>query len=99
MNRDDDLRIRPGRIRDGGTNGKPFVARVLASAEKAGGISVERHRNSRSSFGRGRAAAFSASQMLTHRSRSVVVKARVVKHSLRATPLSAHLTYLRRDGV
>jgi type IV secretory pathway VirD2 relaxase len=100
MKRDDDLRLRPGRIRDrSGSNSKLFVARVLASAEKSGGISIGRRRNAPSSFGRGRAAAFGASQMLTSRSRAVVIKARVVRHGVKATPLSAHLTYLRREGV
>jgi hypothetical protein len=35
VRRHDDLRIRPGRIRDSGSsNSKPFVARILASVEK-----------------------------------------------------------------
>src|SRR5207253_6215082 len=50
------------------------------------------------SFGRGRAASLSASR-LTDRSRRVVVKARVVRHRVNRAPLSAHLSYLRREGV
>jgi hypothetical protein len=70
---DDDLRIRTGRIRDrGSNNSKPFVPRVLASAEKAGGIYIGRRSRTRSSFRRGRAAAFGASQMLSSRARTVV---------------------------
>jgi type IV secretory pathway VirD2 relaxase len=33
------------------------------------------------------------------RSRIVVIKTRVVRHTTRSAPLSAHLNYLRRDGV
>jgi type IV secretory pathway VirD2 relaxase len=40
-----------------------------------------------------------ANHLLTGRSRVVVIKTRVVRHSARATPLTAHLNYLRRDGV
>ncbi|NVN40400.1 relaxase/mobilization nuclease domain-containing protein, partial [Ameyamaea chiangmaiensis] len=53
----------------------------------------------RSSFGRGRAAAHAANRLLTSRSRGVVIKARVARHAPRATPLAAHLRYLRREGV
>jgi type IV secretory pathway VirD2 relaxase len=45
-------------------------------------------------------AAFLASRSLTDRSRRVVVKARVVRQKAGASaPLSAHLRYLRREGV
>ena len=38
MNREDDFRIRPGRIRSRGVQrAKPFVAQALAAAQKAGG--------------------------------------------------------------
>src|ERR1700730_19418099 len=101
MSRDDDFRVRVGRIRDRGgcRRTKPFVGRVLASAQKAGGLYAGRQRSARSTFGRGRAAAFLATGTLTDRSRSVVIKARVVRQGARAVPLSKHLRYLRRDGV
>lgn len=102
MTRDDDLRIRLGRIRDRGSarRGKPFVAQVLAAAEKAGGL----HRRSRQSargtaFGRGRAATVAAARLLSDRARSVAVKARVVRHRQNRAPLKDHLLYLRREGV
>ena len=101
MSRDDDFYIRIGRIRDrSGRRPKPFIGRVLASAEKAGGLSISRRRSTRSTFGRGRPAAFLASRSLIDRSRRVLVKARVVRQKAGASaPLSAHLRYLRRDGV
>ena len=38
MSREDDFRIRPGRIRSRGVQrAKPFVAQALAAAQKAGG--------------------------------------------------------------
>jgi type IV secretory pathway VirD2 relaxase len=102
MTRDDDLRIRLGRIRDRGSarRAKPFVAQVLAAAEKAGGL----HRRSRQSsrgtaFGRGRAATVAAARLLSDRARSVAVKARVVRHKQNRAPLRDHLAYLRREGV
>ncbi|MCC6887290.1 MAG: DUF3363 domain-containing protein [Hyphomicrobiales bacterium] len=102
MTRDDDLRIRLGRIRDRGSarRGKPFVAQVLAAAEKAGGL----HRRSRQStrgtaFGRGRAATVAAARLLSDRARSVALKARVVRHRQSRAPLKDHLLYLRREGV
>jgi type IV secretory pathway VirD2 relaxase len=36
---------------------------------------------------------------VTGRARIAVIKARVVRHGMRWAPLSAHLAYLRRDGV
>ncbi len=101
MKRDDDLRVRPGRIRTTRRQrAKPFIAQALAAAQKAGGI---RRRSSSSrqnaAFGRGRAASVIAMRGMTGRSRSAVVKARVVRHGTKRAPLAAHLTYLRRDGV
>src|ERR1700724_1113020 len=101
MSRDDDFHVRLGRVRNQGRGAnRPFIGRVLASAQKAGGLSTGRRRAARSTFGRGRAAAFLAGISLTNRSRVVVVKARVVRHKTGASaPLSAHLRYLERDGV
>ena len=104
MNSDDDLRVRLGRVRDRGRGSarraKPFIAQALIAAEKAGGI----HRrsgpnNRRTTFGRGRAASVVAARLMTDRTRSVTVKARVVRHRAKGAPLRTHLAYLRRDGV
>src|SRR5215831_19331003 len=99
MTRDDDLRIRLGRVRDRG-RGKPFIAQALAAAERAGGFKRRSSHNTRgSTFGRGRAASFAAARHITDRGRRVAVKARVVRHGRQRTPLRAHLEYLRREGV
>ena len=103
---DDDLRVRPGRIRDRGARARPksFVAQVLSAAKKTGhvGWRVGRGASSRgSAFGRGRAAAFTNARLLDP-SRRVTVKARVVRHrgrSYRSAALSAHVAYLKREGV
>jgi type IV secretory pathway VirD2 relaxase len=98
MTRDDDLHIRLGRIRSRGSRSRPFIAQALAAAEKAGGLAHPSRTAGAGKFGRGRAASLSVSR-LTDRSRRVVVKARVVRHRVSRAPLSAHLTYLRREGV
>jgi type IV secretory pathway VirD2 relaxase len=97
--RDDNLRIRPGRIRD-----KSFVGQVMRAAKKAGHVGKRfgdsKTGTTRSQFGRGRRAALSLS--LRSPARRVVVKARVVRHHgtrFRSAPLSRHLTYLKREGV
>jgi type IV secretory pathway VirD2 relaxase len=101
MSRDDEINIRPGRIRSKApVKGKSFVARVLAATQKAGGLHRSGARgSSRGAFGRGRAASLGALRGLSSGSRGVVIKARVVRHSQKSAPLSAHLSYLRRDGV
>jgi hypothetical protein len=104
MIRDDDLRVRLGRVRDRGRGSarraKPFIARALAAAGKAGGLPPRSGRRSRSSaFGRGRAAGIAAARLMTDRARNVAVKARVVRQKARGAPLGTHLAYLRRDGV
>jgi type IV secretory pathway VirD2 relaxase len=101
MKSDDDLRIRPGRTRTTRSQrAKPFIAQALAAAEKAGGM-ARRGSSSRGTgaFGRGRAASLAATRGMTNRSRVAVIKARVVRHGMKRAPLSAHLTYLSRDGV
>ncbi len=105
--RDNEIRVRPGRIRDSGrglSRPKSFVGQVMRAAKKAGhvGHSFGRGKGgaSRSRFGRGRRAALSLSLRST--SRRVVMKARVVRHHgarFRSAPLSKHITYLKRDGV
>ena len=102
MTRDDDLRVRIGRIRDTGSarRAKPFIAQALAAAEKAGGLHRRSGRGARSAaFGRGRAASLAATRLVTDRTRSVTVKARIVRQRARGAALSAHLAYLRREGV
>lgn len=104
--RDDELRIRPGRVRDGGRGGgKPqsFVGQVMRAARKAGhsGPGLGRGaRRSASGFGRGRAVAAALALRSPHR--RVVIKARVVRQRgtrFRSAPLAKHLDYLQRDGV
>ncbi len=102
MTRDDEFRVRIGRVRDRGSarRAKPFIAQALAAAERAGGMKRRPGQDARSStFGRGRAASIRATRWLTDRTRSVAVKARVVRHTTKRAPLSAHLAYLRRDGM
>ncbi|MEP9356175.1 DUF3363 domain-containing protein, partial [Xanthobacter sp. KR7-65] len=75
---------------------------ALAAAQKAGGHVSRSGRltsGTRSHFGRGRTASIQANRLLTGRSRVVVIKTRVVRHTARATPLIAHLSYLRREGA
>ena len=104
---DDDLHVRPGRIRHGGQSAKhpkSFVGEVMRAAKKAGHVGESFGRGkagaSRSRFGRGRRAALSLSLRST--SRRVVTKARVVRHHgkrFRSAPLPKHIAYLRREGV
>ena len=102
--RDDDVRVRLGRIRNRRVGKpKPFVHQVLRAAKKAGSGEVGRRRltgGGRSGFGRGRAA-FSRSRLFSPQ-RHVIVKAHIVRGSscaARSAPLFAHLSYLKRDGV
>ncbi|MER9299802.1 relaxase/mobilization nuclease and DUF3363 domain-containing protein [Mesorhizobium sp. M0621] len=98
-----EFRIRPGRIRSTRSQqARPFIAQALAAARKAGGgISRSGRINAgnRSRFGHGQRASIQANRLITSRSRGAVVKARVVRHSVRAMPLATHLGYLRREGV
>jgi len=104
--RDDDLHIRPGRIRHGVLGGKrpqTFVGEVMRAAKKAGHVGASFRSSqgrSRSRFGRGRRAAVSI--RLRSNARRVVMKARVVRHHgprFRSAPLSKHIAYLKREGV
>ena len=105
---DDELRVRPGRVRDDGRGGgspQSFVGQVMRAARKAGHTgpgsgSGSGARRSGSGFGRGRAAA--AAMALRSPHRRVVIKARVVRQRgtrFRSAPLAKHLDYLQRDGV
>jgi type IV secretory pathway VirD2 relaxase len=103
MNRDDNFRVRPGRIRSrAGQRARPFIFQALASAQRAGGHISRKGRiisPRASTFGRGRSASIRANRLISGRSRGAVVKARVVRQFGRSTPLTAHLKYLRREGV
>ncbi|RWK43760.1 VirD2 family relaxase/mobilization nuclease [Mesorhizobium sp.] len=98
-----EFRIRPGRIRSTrAQQSRPFIAQALAAAQKAGGRVSRSGRitpGNRSRFGRGQRASIQANRLLTGRSRIVVIKTRVVRHTARSLPLGAHLNYLRREGV
>ncbi|HEY4987645.1 MAG TPA: DUF3363 domain-containing protein [Bradyrhizobium sp.] len=104
--RENDLRVRPGRIRDkgrGAAKPKSFVGQVMRAARKAGhtgrGFGGEKGSGG-SRFGRGRSATLALS--LRSPSRRVVIKARVVRHRgtrFRSAPLVKHVTYLKREGV
>jgi len=102
MARDDDLRIRLGRVRDRGSRAraKPFLAQARIAAERAGGLAPRSGRaRRRGTFGRGRPASFDAVHRLTDRSRGAVVKARVVRNRSGGGLLRSHLAYLQRQGV
>ena len=99
MTRNDDFRIRPGRIRSTrAPRTKPFLAQALQAAQKAAGLS--RGGGSRGGgFGRGRAASLAATRPLQGRGRGAMVKARVVRRMRSPGSLRAHIGYLQRDGV
>ncbi|MGV2184076.1 relaxase/mobilization nuclease domain-containing protein [Rhizobium rhizogenes] len=103
MSGEDDFRIRPGRIRSTrAQQSRPFIAQALAAAQRAGGTvsrSGKISSGNRSRFGSGQRSTVQANRLLTGRSRNTVIKTRVVRHSARAPPVAAHLSYLRREGV
>ena len=103
---DNDFRIRTGRIRSTRTpRPKSFINQVLRAAKRAGhvpsGTAASRKAGyGRSTFGRGRIS-FSRTRLFSS-ARRVVVKARIARHrgrAFRSAPLTAHLSYLKRDGV
>lgn len=103
MKKDDDFRVRPGRIRSrSAERARPFIHQALAAAQHAGGhvsragkITPRRGGH----VGRGRVATIRANRLITRRSRFCTVKARVVRQSGQGAPLARHLNYLRREGV
>ena len=101
MKEENDFRVRPGRIRAREPSAyRPFVARALEAAERAGGgVGHSGSGAGRGGIGRGRSASLNARRSVMGRSRSAVVKARVVRQGSGRTPLSVHLNYLKRDGV
>ncbi|MGY3362076.1 hypothetical protein ACVWZK_008739 [Bradyrhizobium sp. GM0.4] len=99
MTIEDDLRIRPGRIRSTrAPRTKPFVAQVLTAAQKAGGLSRGKDGHG-GKFGRVRAASIAAARLLNASGRGAMVKARVVRRMRSPGALRAHIGYLQRDGV
>jgi type IV secretory pathway VirD2 relaxase len=123
MTRDDDLRVKLGRIGNRGRLGrnKAFFAEVRGGAKKQG-YSAARLASAKprprgpSTRGRGRGAGAAvrlatgmtsvhmAKQSphfaLLNSTRRVVVKAHIVRHQGRKSPpLTAHIAYLKRDGV
>jgi type IV secretory pathway VirD2 relaxase len=101
MTPDDRFEPKPGRIRDRGVSRLPTALnQIKAATERAGGRSSGSGRTpgaGPSTFGRGRPAALIARHAATRR--TVVVKARVVRHAAGRATLGAHLTYLTRDGT
>ena len=103
--RDDEIRLRPGRIGHGrGRRPKSFVGQVMRAAKKAGhtgqGYGPRRSTGAGSRFGRGRVASLHSGLRSPHR--RVVVKARIVRHAgarFRGAPLARHIRYLEREGV
>lgn len=103
MKRDDDFRVRPGRIRSSrAQRALPFVAQALAAAQKAGGH-ISRSGKITSGrgphFARGRVASIRANRLITNRTRFCTVKALVVRNMGQRGPLARHLNYLRHDRV
>lgn len=111
MSRDEsDFRIRPGRPRSTrASRPKSFINQVLRAAKHArtrdtggplsrsGGVAKS---GGGARFGRGRN--IFARNRLFGSHRRVVVAARIARHkgrAFRAAPLSAHLSYLKREGV
>jgi type IV secretory pathway VirD2 relaxase len=104
---DSEFSIRPGRIRSTrAPQAKSFVNQVLAAAKRAGHTSGGAPsgrtggRLGHSSFGRGRNV-FGRSRIFSSH-RRVVIKARIARHqgrSFRSAPLTAHVSYLKREGV
>lgn len=107
MSEDSDFRIRPGKAKRSkaqGRNARGLVAEVLRVAALHGGTKRAGwggpRRRGQSSFGKGRTA-FARSRLFSP-SRRVLVKALPVRHRIcgrRAVPLSAHVAYLKREGV
>lgn len=101
--RDNDLRIKPGRIRSTRVQRtRPIINQVLAATRKAGGHVTRKgtiSSSSHSRFGRGKVASVVAMRGVSSRSRNVIIKARVVRQGRARGALAAHVNYLQRDGV
>ena len=107
MSEDNTFRVRPGKAKRSkaqGRNARGLVAEVLRVAALHGGTKRAGwggpRRRGQSSFGKGRTA-FARSRLFSS-GRRVLVKALPVRHRIggrRAAPLSAHVAYLKREGV
>jgi type IV secretory pathway VirD2 relaxase len=107
MSEDSDFRMRPGKAKRSkaqGRNARGLVAEVLRVAVLHGGTKRTGwggpRRRGQSSFGKGRTA-FARSRLFSS-GRRVLVKALPVRHRIggrRAVRLSAHVAYLKREGV
>ena len=107
MSKDGEFRVRPGKAKRSkaqGRNARGLVAEVLRVAALSGGGKRTGYggprRRGQSSFGKGRTA-FAHSRLFGS-GRRVLVKALPVGHrigSRRMAPLSAHVAYLKREGV
>ena len=107
MSEDSDFRVRPGKAKRSGGKGnkaRGLVAEVLRVAARHGGAQRGGwggpRRRGQSSFGTGRTS-FARSRLFGS-GRRVLVKALPVRHRLggrRMAPLSAHVSYLQREGV
>ena len=107
MSEDREFRVRPGKAKRSkaqGRNARGLVAEVLrVAAIHSGGRRTAGgpRRGGRSSFGRGRTA-FARSRLFGSQRRVMVKMVPVTTRSRggrRAAPLSAHIAYLKRDGV
>ena len=107
MSEDREFRVRPGKAKRSkaqGRNARGLVAEVLrvaamSSGGKRAGWGGSRRRG-QSSFGKGRTA-FARSRLFGS-GRRVLVKALPVRHRMGGrsmAPLSAHVAYLKREGV
>jgi type IV secretory pathway VirD2 relaxase len=107
MSEESDFRVRPGKAKRSkaqGLNTRGLVAEVLRVAALHGGTKRAgwgaRRRRGQSNSGKGRTA-FARSRLFGS-GRRVLVKALPVRHRIggrRAAPLSAHVSYLKREGV
>lgn len=108
MSDDSDFRIRPGKPRSTRVpRTKTFINQVLRAARQASNTPVRgssspsrRVGTGRSTFGRGRNVISRNRLLGSHR--RVVAKARIARHrgrAFRSAPISAHLSYLKREGV
>ena len=106
--RDDenDLTLRPGKIRSRGAPSKSFFTQVLRAVSKqtGGRLSISATGKStasgRSTFGRGRNAY--GRSLFSTSSRRVAIKARIVRHrgaAFRSASMAKHIAYLQREGV
>lgn len=107
MSDEREFRVRPGKAKRSkaqGRNARGLVAEVLRVAATSGGSQRGGwggpSRRGQSSFGKGRTA-FARSRLFGS-GRRVLVKALPVRHRIggrRMAPLSAHIAYLKREGV